>query len=191
MAKIDTTQIAGYESMTAEEKLKALEELEYEDNLDELQKQKKLVTKANGEAADWKRKHNALLTEEQKKEQERKDREAEYDSMKEEIASLKKTNLISDHKAKLLGLGYDEELATETATAMADGDTAKVFENQQKFLKAHDKQFEAELLKKTPRNREGGSGGDIDYEKKAAEAQLAGDFTSAAHYMRLAHEKNN
>ena len=188
MAKIDTTQIEGYESMTAEEKLKALEEFEYEDNFDELQKQKNLVSKANGEAADWKRKHNALLTEEQKKEQERKDKEAEYDSMKEEIASLKKANLVSDHKAKLLGLGYDEELATETATAMADGDTAKVFENQQKFLKAHDKQFEAELLKKTPRNGEGGTGGNIDYAKKAAEAQLAGDFTSAAYYTRLAQE---
>ena len=108
--------------------------------------------------------------------------------LKEEIASLKKANLVSDHKAKLLGLGYDEELANETATAMADGDTAKVFENQQKFLKAHDKQIEAELLKKTPRNGEGGTGGDIDYAKKAAEAQAAGDFTSAAYYTRLAQE---
>ena len=188
MAKIDTTQIEGYESMTAEEKLKALEEFEYEDHSAELQRQKNLLSKANGEAAEWKRKHNELLSEDEKKKLAQQEKDAEYDSMKEEIASLKKANLVSDHKAKLLGLGYDEELAAETAKAMADGDTAKVFENQQKFLKAHDKQFEAELLKKTPRNGEGGTGGDVDYAKKAAEAQAAGDFTSAAYYTRLAQE---
>ena len=188
MAKIDTTQIEGYETMSAEEKLKALEDFEYEDHSAELQRQKNLLSKANGEAAEWKRKHNELLSDDEKKKAAQQEKEEEFNSMKEEIAFLKKEKLVSEHKAKFLAAGYDEELATETAQALADGDTAKFFENQQKFLKAHDKNFEAELLKKTPRNGEGGTGGDIDYAKKAAEAQAAGDFTSAAYYTRLAQE---
>ena len=61
MAKIDTSKITGYAEMSAEDKLKALEAFEYEDNAAELEKQKAAVSKANSEAAEWKRKHNALL----------------------------------------------------------------------------------------------------------------------------------
>lgn len=187
MAKIDTTQIEGYESMTAEEKLKALEGFEYEDNAAELQNQKNLLTKANKEAAEWKRKHNELLSDDERNKQAR---EEEITNLRNQVAELQKKELLSSHKASFLALGYDDALAEETATAMVEGDTAKVFANQQKFLTAHDKNFEAELLKKTPRNGEGGTGGDIDYAKKAAEAQAAGDFTSAAYYTRLAQENN-
>lgn len=63
MAKIDTSKITGYAEMSAEDKLKALEAFEYEDNAAELEKQKAAVSKANSEAAEWKRKHNALLGE--------------------------------------------------------------------------------------------------------------------------------
>ena len=185
MAKIDTTQIEGYESMSAEEKLTALEEFEYEDNLTELQNQKNLLSKANKEAADWKRKHNELLTDDERNKQAR---DEEVTNLKNQVAELQKEKLLSSHKASFLALGYDDALAEETAAAMVEGDTAKVFANQQKFLAAHDKDIEAELLKRTPRNGEGGAGGDIDYVKKAAEAQLAGDFTLAAYYTRLAQE---
>lgn len=57
MAKIDTSKITGYAEMSAEDKLKALEAFEYEDNAAELEKQKAAVSKANSEAAEWKRKH--------------------------------------------------------------------------------------------------------------------------------------
>ena len=70
MAKIDTSKITGYAEMSAEDKLKALEAFEYEDNAAELEKQKAAVSKANSEAAEWKRKHNALLGEDEKKKQE-------------------------------------------------------------------------------------------------------------------------
>ena len=51
MAKIDTSKITGYAEMSAEDKLKALEAFEYEDNVAELEKQKAAVSKANSEAA--------------------------------------------------------------------------------------------------------------------------------------------
>ena len=51
MAKIDTSRIAGYADMSLEDKLKALEAFEYNDNASELEKQKAAVSKANSEAA--------------------------------------------------------------------------------------------------------------------------------------------
>ena len=74
MAKIDTSKITGYAEMSAEDKLKALEAFEYEDNVAELEKQKAAVSKANSEAAEWKRKHNALLGEDEKKKQEQEEK---------------------------------------------------------------------------------------------------------------------
>lgn len=41
MAKIDTNQIKGYAEMSLEDKLKALEAFEYNDNASELEKQKR------------------------------------------------------------------------------------------------------------------------------------------------------
>ena len=41
--------------------------------------------------------------------------------------------------------------ATDTAKALASGDTAKVFANQQKFLEDYAKTVKADALKKTPK----------------------------------------
>ena len=56
--KIDTTKITGYAEMSAEEKLKALEEFEIvipKPDTDEADKLKAALSKANSEAAEWKR----------------------------------------------------------------------------------------------------------------------------------------
>ena len=47
MAKIDTSKIEGYQDMTAEQKLAALEGFEYEDNSAELEKHKNLLLPYN------------------------------------------------------------------------------------------------------------------------------------------------
>lgn len=155
MAKIDTTRIEGYADMTPEQKLAALEGFEYEDNAAELEKQKSALSKANSEAAEWKRKHNALLTDEQRKKQ---DRDEELESMKKELAGLRKEKTISEYQAKLISQGYDEALAGATAAAMESGDMAAVFANNQKFLDAYAKKIVADKLKKTPRGADGGTG---------------------------------
>lgn len=62
MAKIDTTKIAGYSDMSAEEKLAALEAFEYEDSAPDLQRYKDAVTRANREAAEMKRKYQETLS---------------------------------------------------------------------------------------------------------------------------------
>ena len=182
MPKIDTSKIEGYAEMTPEQKLAALEGYEYEDHSEELERQRAAVTKANGEAAEWKRKHTALLSEDEKKKQEDADKLA---SMEKELAELRKGKVVSDYKAKFVAQGYSEELADETAKALADGDMTKVFANQQKFLTDYAKGVKAEALKGTPKPPAGGSSTDVDFAKKIEEAQKSGDLTAVAYYTRL------
>ena len=182
MAKIDTTQIPGYAEMSAEDKLKALEAFEYDDNAAEVERLKGVVSKANSEAAGWKKKHNELLTEDERKKQEDADALA---NMKKELDELRKDKTISEFKAKLIAQGYDEALASDTAQAMADGDTAKVFANQGKFLEDYAKKVKADAMKKTPKPPAGDGSSDIDYSKKIEEAQQSGDMAAVAYYTRL------
>ena len=156
MAKIDVTKIEGYENMTPEEKLAALEGFEYDDNSTELERYKNAVSKANSEAADWKKKHNALLNADDK---EKQVRDEEVTNLRAELEELKKEKAVSSYKAKFLGLGYDEALAEETANALTEGDMDKVFANQKKHNESREKTIKADLLKKTP-TPPGGEGGD-------------------------------
>ena len=177
MAKI-TDRIAGYAEMSAEDKLKALEALEEADNSAELERMKNAVSKANSEAAAWKKKHNELLGEEERKKQEQADHLAQVEK---ELADLRKEKTVSEYAARFLGMGYEESLAKETAQAMADGDTEKVFANQVKFNDALKKAAIADKLKSTPRPGVGSDGGtamtlkklrtlsDEEYEKFATE----------------------
>lgn len=162
MAKI-TDRIAGYAEMSAEDKLKALESLEEADNSAELERMKNAVSKANSEAAAWKKKHNELLGEEERKKQEQADHLAQVEK---ELADLRKEKTVSEYAAKFLGMGYEESLAKETAQAMADGDTEKVFANQVKFNDALKKAAIADKLKSTPRPGVGSDGGTVMTLKK-------------------------
>lgn len=148
MAKIDVTRIEGYESMTPEQKLAALESFEYEDNASEIERLKNANSKANSEAAEWKRKHNALLTEEEQKRV--ADAEALEAALKR-VEVLEREKTVSEYKSKYIALGYDEKMATETASALAAGDFDKVFANSEKFKADFEKRVRAEVLKDTPK----------------------------------------
>lgn len=162
MARINFAAIEGYDKMTPEEKIAALEAFEYEDNSAELDRMKNAVSKANSEAAAWKKKHNDLLSEEDKKKQE----DAEnIQKMEKELAALRKEKTVSEYTAQFISTGYSKELASETAKAMADGDMSKVFANQQKFMVEHDKAMKAELLKGTPKPPAGASTGSMTLDK--------------------------
>ena len=148
MAKIDVTQIEGYETMTAEEKLKALEEFDVPNTDYSDFERKGQFDKTASELATAKKQLREKMTEDeaakQKEKEEREELESKYNKLLRESE-------ISKHKAKLLALGYDESLADETATAMVDGDSEKVFINQQKHLTAFEKKVRAEALKDTPK----------------------------------------
>ena len=106
--------------------------------------------------------------------------------MEAELAELKRDKAVSEHRARLLGLGYDEALAVDTAKALAKGDMDTVFANQRKHQELQEKALRAQLLKETPKPPAGESGDvQIDYAKEIQAAQAAGDFSKAAYYTRL------
>ena len=156
--KIDVTNIEGYADMSAEEKLAALENFEYEDHsaeLADLEKYKDAVTKANHDAAEYKKQLKALQDQQKTGNSKADDTIAK---LQEQVAELTRQNTIASYTAQFTALGYDAELAQATAIATADGDVATVFENQRKFLEQHDKDTKANILKQTPKPGQGGTG---------------------------------
>ena len=148
--KIDTTKITGYAEMSAEEKLKALEEFEIEapkDNSAEVTNLKEALSKANSQAAEWKRQFREKQTEQERSEAERAEREK---AVEDELRSLRRDKAVSGYVAQCLALGYDKDLALRAAEAMADGDAATVLACQQDFLDNKKKELEAAALGKQP-----------------------------------------
>ena len=147
MAKFDVSKIEGYENMTAEEKIKALEGYEYDDGSSEIERYKNAASKANSEAADWKRKHNALLSEDEKKKQEQADYIAALEKQNKELLERE---TMATYKTELVKMGYSEKLASETASALCAGDIVKVMKNQAVFVEEQKKIILAEAVKNTP-----------------------------------------
>jgi len=186
MAKIDVAKITDYASMTPEQKLAALEAFEYDDApLGELEKYKAAVSKANTEAADWKKKHNALLSDEERKEAERAASEA---AVKAELEALRKENTVTKTKAQFLGLGYDEKLAADTAAALAGGDMDKVIANQKIHIETIKKIERAAALAGDQKPPAGAGARATDFSKEIAEAQANSDYGLAAMLMRQQQE---
>lgn len=149
MAKIDTSRIEGYAEMTAEDKLKALEAFEYEEaDNSELERLKSAISKANSESADWKRKYQAQLSEDDKKKQEQAD---ELETLKSQLAELQAEKVLSGYKASLLGLGFDEKLAGTGAKSLAEGKMDEFFADAKKFLDNYEQKIKAEVMKATPK----------------------------------------
>lgn len=170
------------EGMTEDEISAALETVG-QGNEAEVNRLKAALSKANSEAADYKKQLRTKQTDDEAAAAAQKE---EHDRLVQENADLKRSMALSERKAKLLAMGYDESLADETAAAMVDGDMNKVMANQSKYLEVQKKNIQADAMRKTPRPSAGDDGnGSVDYAKKIAEAQASGDYTAAAYYTRL------
>lgn len=147
--KIDTTKIAGFDEMTAEDKLNALLGYEFEESKEpeDVTKLKNALSKANSDAAEWKRQFREKQTEAERAEAERKEHEA---AVEEELRTLRRDKTVGGYVAQCLALGYDKDLALRAAEAMADGDAAAVLSCQQDFIEAKKKELEATALNKQP-----------------------------------------
>lgn len=140
------------------------------------------------EAADFKKKYNSKLSEDELKDNEQRQ---EREGLELKYNELLKETTIAKHKARFLGLGYDESLASETATALAIGEVDKVFENQSKFITLKEKAIKAELIRQTPPPPIGDTGTQkVDYTKEIEIAQRNSDYTKVAYYTRLAEQEN-
>ena len=145
----DLLKGAYKEGMTVEEIEAALADIEFPaDQSAEVERLKNALTKSNTENAEWKKKHREALSEEERKAQETADL---IKQLQEQNAKLLRESDVSKHKAKFLGMGYEEALAGDAAVAMADGDMVKVFEYQQKHLEAFEKKIRADAMKGTKR----------------------------------------
>lgn len=182
MAKIDTSKIEGYDKMTPEQKIAALEGFDHPDPDYTGYVKKDTFDATASELAALKKKNKEQLSEEERKAQEAAEKLA---NMEKELEGLRKDKTVSEYKAKFLAQGYPEELAAATATALADGDTATVFANQQKFLDEYTKTLKADALKGTPKPPAGSGSEGGDYAKKIEEAQASGDLAAVAYYTRL------
>ena len=164
---IDTSTIEGFDGMTAEQKVDALLKIDVPEKVDLTGYVKKdLFDKTASELAEAKKAAKAKMSEE---EQAAAERDAKWAEMEAKLQALEMEKTISTYKASYLAMnGYDEKLAQETAEALAKGDMAKVFANQQKAMEAHDKALKAELLRNTPKP-EGAGGGDNHDEDPSVE----------------------
>ena len=93
----------------------------------ENEKLKRAQEKAASDAADWKKKYNATLTDAQKAAQEKAEKEAER---QEQFDKLLKENTVNKLSKNFLKLGYPEDKAEEAANAQYDGDTETLFRIQ-------------------------------------------------------------
>lgn len=122
-------------------------------------KLKKAQEKAATDAADWKKKYNATLTDSQKQAQEKAEKEAERE---EQFNSLLKENTVNKLSKNFLKLGYPEDKAEEAAIAQYDGDTETLFRIQSEVQTDLIKQKEAEWLKNRPEVNTGAGEGETE-----------------------------
>ena len=140
------------EGMTEDEISAALQNLktpaQAPSNDDEITRLKNLLSKANSEAAGYKKQLSEKMTADEKKQAEEKEK---LDKLIEENEEMKRRIAISENKTRLMGIGYEESLANETAEAMYKGDMDLIMKNQKIFLEAREKEIKAEAMKSTPK----------------------------------------
>lgn len=125
----------------------------------ENEKLKRAQEKAASDAADWKKKYNATLTDAQKAAQEKAEKEAER---QEQFDKLLKENTVNKLSKNFLKLGYPEDKAEEAANAQYEGDTETLFRIQSEVQESLIKQKEAEWLKSRPQVATGAGDGNAE-----------------------------
>lgn len=152
MAKVDTTKIEGFDSMSAEDKLSALLTYEFEapkaDESDELKRVRKALNDASSEAANYKR---ALREKQSEAERAEADRIENERKMQEELATYRTKERISTYHAKLMTAGYDADTASIIAKALPEGVSDEFFAVSKSFLDNQRQTLMSEALNKQPK----------------------------------------
>lgn len=92
---------------------------------------KKLLSDRNSEAAGYKKQLKEKMSEEERVKAERE----EYTlGLETKIKELERGNALNSHKARFMGLGFDEETAAKQANAYLDGDVETLFGNMKVLI---------------------------------------------------------
>ena len=145
--KIDVTTIEGFDGMSAEEKVNALLGVDLPDQSNEIERLRSSLNKATSEASEWKKKHNALLSEDQRKSEEESE---QMNALREELETLRKEKTVSNFTARLLENGYAKEEASKGAQLLAEGNIDAFFGTLSTYKGNLEKSIKAELLKNNP-----------------------------------------
>jgi hypothetical protein len=143
------------EGMTFEEVETALSGIELpkaDDNSAEIAKLKESVTRANSEAAQYKKELKAKMSADELKAKE----DAEnLQKLIDERDALLKDKRMADYRSKFLENQFDADLADKSAKAMVDGDFDTVFSLLGKHITNLEKKFKAENIDRTPKPQGG------------------------------------
>lgn len=109
--------------------------------------QKNSISRANTDAADWKRKYTATLDEAKQKELKL---EEERQKEREELEALRKDKRISTYKSKLMEAGIDHATADLMANSLPDGVNEEYFNTLKAFNESQRQAIETATLNKQP-----------------------------------------
>lgn len=152
----ETTPKAGEEPGEVDEPSLSTEE-QIQQLMLENAKLKKSFDRASSEAADFKKKYNATLSDAQKASLEKAEKEAERDEL---LKNLTRENTVNKLAKNFLTLGYTADMAEKAAAAQYDNDTDTLFKIYNEHQSARDRQKEAEWLKSRPAPQTGTDEGD-------------------------------
>lgn len=145
--KIDVTKIKGYEEMTADAKIKALLDFEFEDRGKEIEQLKNSISKANTEAADYKRQLKAQMDEAQRKEFEAAEAQK---AIQTELDTLRLEKTQSINKTKLMEIGYDAQTADIMSKELPNVMSDDYFNSQKVFLEKQRTETLSSAINKQP-----------------------------------------
>ena len=152
MAKIDVSGIAGFEEMSAEDKVNALLGYEIPENepkpSEDAEKHwKELLNKANSQAAEFKRQLREKQTEQERLEADRIEKE---NALNEKLAEYEHRDLVNGYKDRLVSIGYDTDTALSMASKLPKGLGEDFFESQREFLDRKTKEIENKIINNQP-----------------------------------------
>lgn len=113
----------------------------------EVKQLKAALSRANSQAADYKRQLREKQTADEREKAERAEKEK---ADAERLAELERIVAVSDYEKKCLALNFDAELAEQTANALADGNMDSVFDCLKAFVEATKTRLNNEALNRQP-----------------------------------------
>lgn len=120
----------------------------------EIAKLKQSVTNASADASKWKKeaqaKNDELQSRMTEEEKAKAQQEAAYAAMQEKLTALEAERNVANFKAQFVSMGFEGDLAQETAEALNTGETAKLFDGIRRFIESHDKALKAQSLMNNP-----------------------------------------
>lgn len=180
------------EGMTMEEISSALESAGIttkDENSNEIKHYKELVSKANSEAASYKKAMKEKLSEQERAEVERKE---QFEAMQAELNQYKQDKILAEYTSQFVSQGYAADIASVNAKAFMGNDLETLLKNQADLINSIKATTKSELLKSTPRPEHGNANGSLKtMTKKDLYALSPSDRLKFAKEHREEYEKLN